>query len=769
MKSDQRASFSPAVEQRRLQPLRRLTTKIAGGIVVSTAIGLVSLFVFVYPSARKHLTEVEIERVHGDAHHLATEMNRELEAGLHELEAAAALDAMTATDARELDPLVAGLESASQFFRHLTVLSPDGLIRARPSIANHVGQRRDDRPYVDFVRDHARTFVGEPRISSHGNLSLNVGTPIFDGDGVLVGILMGSLGLADRNPGAYRPVLEPNLPDGWTASLYTAQGQLLASSGRAIDRAEGLGGLDVTGTALWDAVLGVARNGALEFDAPNESRWVGVAPLQLADWVLVVDVADGALMAPVIDLTRRLLYWASAASLMVLLSGAWLATSLSRRTTRLTQALNRYAATGAVETVSLPGHDELTEAAEAFNQMVTERERVEAELVAREAELQQAIKMEALGRLAGGVAHDFNNLLTVMAVSSDEVLHDIDPDHPHADAMRQIRDATDRAASVSRRLLGFSRQSSPERTRLDLNEVVRGMGQLFRPLIGGDVTLDVCLPMNPTWIDADQSHLEQVLMNLVVNARDAMPNGGSLTVRVLARRLTLQQAAKLDVEPGPHAVLEVLDTGTGMSESVRRRVFDPFYTTKAPGHGTGLGLSMVHGLVTQHGGRIWVESEEGCGACFFVCFRRMPEPDAEDSTFRTSTGLRPVNQTGNVLVVEDQDIVRTVAIKTLRKAGYEVSWARNAEDAVTLFEQAGGQIDVVVTDIVMPGTNGVELADALQIRDPGLAVVLVSGHPGNHLARFGSKGTAYPFLAKPYGSQELLNRVSEALQARIAG
>jgi PAS domain S-box-containing protein len=379
-----------------------------------------------------------------------------------------------------------------------------------------------------------------------------------------------------------------------------------------------------------------------------------------------------------------------------------------------------------------------------------------------ELQYQQAQKMEAIGRLAGGVAHDFNNLLTVILGYCDLLQAGLGEADPRRLDVGEIQKAGESAAGLTRQLLAFSRKQIIEPTLLDLNVVVADMRAMLERLIGEDVSVVLGLHAAPSTVRADRGQVEQVILNLAVNARDAMTGGGRLSIDTDSVDFDAEYAAThLAVAPGPHVVLTVTDTGTGMTPQVQARLFEPFFTTKEPGKGTGLGLATVHGVVTQAGGSISVFSEVGRGASFKLHF-----PAAEAGAIvpdAPSTVVRRDGAGKTVLVVEDAEALRELTRRLLEQQGYEVLAAANADGALVLFEKHPA-IDVLLTDVVMPGVSGPELTRQLVQRRPGLKVVYMSGYTADAIVHRGALVSGTAFLQKPFAAESLERTIQEALR-----
>lgn len=369
---------------------------------------------------------------------------------------------------------------------------------------------------------------------------------------------------------------------------------------------------------------------------------------------------------------------------------------------------------------------------------------------ALETQLLQTQKLDSIGRLAGGIAHDFNNLLTVILSQTKMASRAFAAGRNGIEELTQIEEAATRAAELTAHLLTFARRQVTHPTPLDPREVAADIEKLLRRVIGDDIKLVSQLDADVGVVRADRSQLEQVLVNLAVNARDAMPNGGTLTIEM--RNITLDRT---DAPAGPYVMLSMTDTGHGISVEDRERIFDPFYTTKPPGEGTGLGLATCYGIVKQHGGIIEVESEIGKGTSFHVYLPRIDARAEQLPQHAAREAPTPIFGTENVLVVEDDAAVRAVAIRALREHGFRAVEATNGEEALALLAQAKGEIDIMVTDVVMRGMDGRELAKRAHQDFPTLPMLLTSGYAEDL--------GGMPFLQKPYVPALLVKRVRELL------
>ena len=385
---------------------------------------------------------------------------------------------------------------------------------------------------------------------------------------------------------------------------------------------------------------------------------------------------------------------------------------------------------------------------------VTERRRLENQLL-------QSQKMEAVGRLAGGIAHDFNNLLTTVLGYSTLLLQNqpgIEPDK----RIVEIKRAAERAAGLTRQLLAFSRKQVIQPRITELNQVVAGMEEMLRRLIGEDIEFVFTHPEQPVLVRADPGQLEQMLMNLVVNARDAMPQGGRLDVEVAARQL--DAALKINDETVPRGqwiVLTVRDTGSGMDRETLARVFEPFYTKKERGKGTGLGLAMVHGIVQQNSGHVFVHSDVGVGTTFEIY---LPRSEGElVATEESKLNTRSTTGAETLLMVEDESSVRELVHELLVRQGYTVLVAGHGEEALAVAARHTGTIDLLITDVVMPGMSGGELANRFLRERPGVRVLYISGYSDDAIVRYGVSQADSAFLQKPFSYESFVAKVREVL------
>jgi two-component system cell cycle sensor histidine kinase/response regulator CckA len=399
---------------------------------------------------------------------------------------------------------------------------------------------------------------------------------------------------------------------------------------------------------------------------------------------------------------------------------------------------------------------------------ITERKRAEEALRASQLQLQQSQKLEAIGQLAGGVAHDFNNMLTAIMGYTDLSLRRVGLENPIRRNLEETKKAAERAASLVRQLLAFSRKQILEPKVLDLNEVVKDMQKMLTRLIGENIKLATRLETDLGSVKADPCQVEQIIVNLVVNARYAMPRGGRVTIETANISLDAQTAAKhVAVIPGEYVMLAVSDTGNGMDQETQARIFEPFFTTKEVGKGTGLGLSTVYGIVKQSGGNIWVYSEPGFGTVFKVYLPRIDDATANNIAKQAQESNAP-RGTETILLVEDEDVVRGLTRKILMQAGYNVLDARSGDEAIRLCATHAGPIDLLLTDVVMPEVSGKEVADRLLELRPTTRVLFMSGYTDEAIVQHGVLDTNVKFIQKPFTWVGLTKKVREVLNRKTS-
>ncbi|MDH3284697.1 MAG: ATP-binding protein [Acidobacteriota bacterium] len=382
-------------------------------------------------------------------------------------------------------------------------------------------------------------------------------------------------------------------------------------------------------------------------------------------------------------------------------------------------------------------------------------------------ELLQAQKMEAVGRLAGGIAHDFNNLMTAVLGYADLAERRAGGDEVLEDDIREIKKAIGRATDLTRQLLAFSRRQLLEAEPFDLNAIIADMSGLVRRLIGEDVELVIDIGAESGWIEADPGQIEQVVLNLAVNARDAMPDGGRLTIETGSCTLDAEQVSSFDeLSPGRYVQLSIKDSGPGMDREIQRRAFEPFFTTKGPGKGTGLGLSTVYGIVKQSGGDVWIDSVAGVGTSVSMVLPEV-EPVGRAPVAETGAESRASGR-GTILLVEDDDDVRDLVSKVLRRAGYDLVEAREGREALRIWTECKDEVDLVITDVVMPGLGGREVAERVRRDRPDCDVLFVSGYADRSGDDLAERFPGAVRLPKPFTPDRLTGVVARILSARRA-
>ena len=389
---------------------------------------------------------------------------------------------------------------------------------------------------------------------------------------------------------------------------------------------------------------------------------------------------------------------------------------------------------------------------------ITERKQLEEQF-------RQSQKMEAIGQLAGGVAHDFNNLLTVINGYSSLALQRMPDEDPLRENLEEISKAGERAANLTRQLLAFGRKQMLQPVALNLNDVISDLNKMLRRLIGENIKLTAKFDPALRKIRADPGQIEQVIVNLVVNARDAMPQGGHLTIETANFEVDSEYAGShIGVGPGSYAMLAVTDSGVGMNEQTKARIFEPFFTTKEKGKGTGLGLSTVYGIVQQSGGNIWVYSEAGTGTSFKIYLPELIEPEREAKAASASANTM-LRGTETILLVEDEEVVRGLTQKILEESGYHVLTAGGGDEALQLCSEKKTKIDLLLTDVVMPGASGKEVADRLGDMVPGIKVLFMSGYTDESIVHHGVLDSNVEFIQKPFTPVALSRKVREVLDS----
>jgi len=452
------------------------------------------------------------------------------------------------------------------------------------------------------------------------------------------------------------------------------------------------------------------------------------------------------------------------------IEGNFTAVQLLRDITERTRAENELLrAKSMLETRVAERTKELTALNEGLEREIADRERAEQQQTELQTQLRQAEKMEAIGRLAGGVAHDFNNLLTAITGFTELSLQDVPEEDPVYGNLEQVFAAAERAANLVRKLLFVSRKETMELHPLSLNATVEGLTPMLKHFVGEDITIDV-EPAPDVWaVLAHEGNIEQVIMNLVVNARDAMPSGGKVTIRTQNTRLASEdRRLRAQAGPGKYVCLSVADTGTGIAEETLEHVFEPFFTSKEAGKGTGLGLSVIYGILSEHGGWIDVDSTLGEGSVFTVYLPAAVNVEGTVSSRAERSHRDSQGRGERILLLEDEAGVRELAIQVLRQGGYTVIPATTVEEALQIFEAENGRFSLVFTDMVLPDGNGLMLVDRVRETAPGLPVLITSGHTDEKSLRERIRKENLPFVRKPYGAVSLLRSVGDAMRIPVS-
>lgn len=390
------------------------------------------------------------------------------------------------------------------------------------------------------------------------------------------------------------------------------------------------------------------------------------------------------------------------------------------------------------------------------------RKEAEAALVQKEKQVLQAQRIESIARLAGGIAHDFNNILAVISACTESLMSDLPKDQPPHEECNVILDTVKKGADLTRQLLAFSRKQVLKPEVIDINRTIENLKKMLIRVIGEDIELVAELRAEVPHVKADPSQVEQVIMNLVTNARDAMPNGGKITIATDTFIIDQEFARKYQsIQAGPHVMLTISDTGGGMDEETQSRIFEPFFTTKETGKGTGLGLSTVYGIVKQSAGSIWVSSKIGVGSKFTIYLPTTEEPVTEHPV---AEPMPPIPQGSvTILLVEDQEMVLRFTARILEKSGYKVLTANSPEDALALVADGKRKVDLLLSDVVMRKMSGPDLAERLKLIQPGVKVLFMTGYADERLIHHGIMSKNTPLLDKPFSTEQLIKKIRQVL------
>lgn len=747
-------------------PARAVANRGLWPYVVLVLLGVLPLVVLAYLAQRlaSQAITAQIETSNRSAAQTARELvTRDFGHAISRVEAAADLpdfvEAVEDENAEQLRQQLRALVESSNRVVRAFVVDPEGLLWSDyPHASEALGRQFSGRDWYTGVVRGGGPYVSEvyTRHIRPPKRVVAIAAPIRSPwTGALRGILVTQVA-ADALIGL---VAQLEVGEGGTVFLVDQGGMVAAHpSPEAIGRHHE----EYVGTGILVAE-GTSRSGRYRAPATRELMLFSAAPCDVAGqrwWVVAQQPVSAAF---------RTMQWvrlqiAGAAVLLVLVVGG-LCLGLARFHNRM-RAMNR-----TLEDVNrrlaeenamrLRVEQELQRSHDELEQRVEQRTH---ELRQKEEQLLQSQKMEAVGRLAGGVAHDFNNLLTVILAYGDLLLSESPEDAPHREELREMCDAAERAAALTRQLLAFSRKQVLQPQVLDLNQVVHRLEKLLGRVLGEDIQIITRLSAEVHSVSADPVQVDQILVNLAVNARDAMPKGGKLiveTANVVFDDDYVQ--AHSEVARGPHVMLAVTDTGVGMDAETRAHLFEPFFTTKELGRGTGLGLSTVYGIVRQSGGNIWVYSELGRGTTFKIYLPAHLE--APHVVEPRPTEPAPAHGTETVLVVEDEPKVRGLVVRVLESSGYRVLAAGDADEALKMSEEFEGPIDLLISDVVLPGTGGPQLANELNRQRPSLRILFTSGYTDKAIAQQGVLAPGALLLEKPIRPKSLLREVKRALGA----
>ena len=647
-----------------------------------------------------------------------------------------------AVDPGRCDPIVRDFPGLHSEFTNLAVVDLSGRVvcSALPQPGGQLVSVAD-APWFRTARATGQFTVSEPLVGPISGEWVSVlAQPIRGSDGRLVGLIALGIDLV-RYQSAFGNAV---LPRDGLITVVDAQGTVVA---RSLDPERWVG-KDGRAAEIVRRALAQGEGTTVATGLDGTRRLYAYTRLPEAGWIVYAGIPTEVAFA---DANANALRGGLLALASVLLAGAlafYAGSSIQRSVRRLVAAVRAVGGGQLDVRAPVEGLTEIAEIAQSFNEMVDARSHAEEALRQSQEQLLQAQKMEAVGRLAGGVAHDFNNLLTAVSGYTDLLLSRIDDPAARRD-LAEIAKASERAAALTRQLLAFSRKQLLRPRVVDLNEVVAETEELLRRLIGADVELETLLEPEPVPVEADPQQLQQVILNLAVNARDAMPDGGTLTI----------QTRRSD----DSAYLAVRDTGCGMDADTRAHVFEPFFTTKAEGKGTGLGLATVYGIVEQSGGSISLESEPDRGTSFEIAFPRAQgriEPVGRERSRGAAGG-----GSETVLLVEDYEVVEDLIRQVLEGRGYAVVSAKNGDEALELAKRHTEPIHLLLTDLIMPKMGGHELAERLASVHLETKVLYMSGYADADNPEHGTIAAGAAFIAKPFSTDALARKVRETLEA----
>ena len=652
------------------------------------------------------------------------------------------------------------------FDEGLRLVSTDGkvLVQSPTAPGARGADLREDDAWSGVART-ARPFISQPFASAHspGSVAITVAVPVLDGSGAVVGQLHGAVRVDGANVA------------GDLAKIAVGKAGYFVIVTRARlrvshpDPTRVLKFVPPGGNPVVDRAIDGGFEGFMETTSTTGLRLLAtVRRLSAADWFVFANMPMEEVRAP-FSAARALYAWVVAAGAALLVVAVWL--SLRRVThplVEMTEAVERIAANPAVgQRIGRAGAGEVGRLAGSFDRLLegldardADRRQAEAERRLLEERLQAQQRLDSLGVLAGGIAHDFNNLLTPIIANATLAMEDLPSGHALRADMQEIVTAARHGADLARRILAFSRRQVLQTQVIDLNAELRALEKTLRSAVGEEVELRVEPVGVAAYVRADPTQLQQAVLNLAVNAREAMPGGGKLTVTVAVPGLDGKTPWVARRRPeGRYVLLTVSDTGVGIDAATLPRIFEPFFTTKGSAKGTGLGLATVHGIVQQHGGDVEVASTPGAG----TTFRLYLPLAAEAATAAGAEGAAAPQVRLRIFLVEDEPTVRALAGRILRRAGHDVATA--ATPAEALAATGGTPPDLLVTDVLLPEMDGIELHRRLALRWPGLRVLFMSGFPGGHARLEEAIARGEHFLQKPFGPGELLERVRAAAES----